>query len=64
MYLLGDSWYRFAFRPVETLSPVILKSMIKPTWKYVSSESLATSGIYSENDKNSTRPHNVPALST
>ena len=27
MYLLGDSWYRFAPRPVETLPPIILKSM-------------------------------------
>jgi len=57
MYLLGDSWYRLTPKPVETLPPLVLKPMTKPTWKYLSPGSLATSGIYSDNDLETLRDH-------
>lgn len=50
MYLLGDSWYKLTSKPVEAIPPTILKPMTKPSWKYYSPGSLATSGIYSDND--------------
>lgn len=57
MYLLGDSWYRLTPKPVETLAPIVLKPMTKPTWKYLSPGSLATSGIYSDSDLETLRDH-------
>lgn len=57
MYLLGDSWYRFTPKPVEALPPVIMKPMTRPTWKYISPGSLATSGIYTEDDLENLRDH-------
>lgn len=57
MYLLGDAWYRFTPTPVHTVPPLTMKPMTKPTWKYVSAGSLATSGIYSENDLTELRDH-------
>ncbi|EZA49469.1 Glutamate dehydrogenase, mitochondrial, partial [Ooceraea biroi] len=50
MYLLGDSWYKLAPRPVDTLPPVTMKPLTKPTWKYISPGSLVTSGIYTDQD--------------
>ena len=57
MYLLGDSWYKLTPRPVDTLPPTIMKPLTKPTWKYLSPGSLATSGIYTENDLEELRDH-------
>lgn len=56
-YLLGDSWYRLTPTPVHTVPPLIMKPMTKPNWKYVNPGSLATSGIYSENDLTELRNH-------
>jgi len=57
MYLLGDAWYKLTPRPVDTLPPTIMKPLTKPTWKYISPGSLATSGIYTETDLNDLRDH-------
>ncbi|EZA54519.1 hypothetical protein X777_05741 [Ooceraea biroi] len=57
MYLLGDAWYKLAPRPVDTLPPVTMKSLTKPTWKYISPGSLATSGIYTQQDLETLRDH-------
>lgn len=57
MYLLGDSWYKLMPKPVDTVPPAIMKPLTKPTWKYVSPGSVATSGIYSENDLEDLKDH-------
>lgn len=57
MYLLENSWYKLVPRPVETLPPITMKPLTKPTWKYISPGSLATSGIYTENDLENLREH-------
>jgi hypothetical protein len=57
MYLLGDAWYKFIPRPVETLPPTIMKPATKPTWKYISPGALATSGIYSQSDLDDLKDH-------
>ncbi|KAL6418933.1 hypothetical protein ACFW04_011684 [Cataglyphis niger] len=57
MYLLGDSWYKLTPKPIDTLPPTIMKPLTKPTWKYVSPGSLATSGIYTETDLEELRDH-------
>lgn len=57
MYFLGDSWYRFTPKPIESLPSIIMKPMTKPTWKYINPGSLATTGIYTENDLEQLRDH-------
>lgn len=57
MYLLGDSWYKFMPKPVETLPPTIMKPSTKPSWRYISPGALATSGIYSQNDLDELKDH-------
>lgn len=49
-YLLGESWYKILPRPTETLAPITIQPMTKPTWKYINPAELATSGIYTEKD--------------
>ncbi|KMQ84581.1 hypothetical protein RF55_17519 [Lasius niger] len=57
VYLLGDEWYKFMPRPVDTTPPIVMKPLTKPVWKYVSPGSLATSGIYTESDLKELRDH-------
>ncbi|XP_071632788.1 uncharacterized protein [Temnothorax longispinosus] len=57
MYLLGDSWYKIMPRPVETLTPTVIKPTTKPTWKYVNPGALATSGIYTQKDLEDLKDH-------
>lgn len=57
MYLLGDAWYRLTPKPIQTLPPITIKPSTTPNWKYTSPGSLATSGIYTENDLNNLRDH-------
>lgn len=57
MYLLGDSWYKITPRPIDTRAPMSIKPLTKPTWKYVSPGSLATTGIYTEADLETLRDH-------
>lgn len=57
MYLLGDAWYRLTPKPIHTLAPITIRPMTAPNWKYISPGSLATSGIYSEQDLEELRDH-------
>jgi len=57
MYLLGDAWYKFMPRPVETIAPTIMKPSTKPSWRYISPGALATSGIYSQVDLEELKDH-------
>lgn len=57
MYLLGDAWYRLTPKPIHTVPPTTMKPMTKPSWKYISPGSLATSGIYTEKDLTDLRDH-------
>jgi len=56
-YLVGDSWYRFTPTPIRTVAPLTMKPIVKPNWEYVNPGSLATSGIYSQNDLAALRDH-------
>ena len=57
MYLMEDSWYKLTPKPVDTVPPLIMKPLTKPTWKYVNPGSLATSGIYSATDLENLKDH-------
>lgn len=56
-YLLGDAWYKLLPGPVQSMPPTIIKPMTKPTWKYTNPASLATSGIYTQEDLEKLRDH-------
>lgn len=49
-YKLGNTWYKFLPKPIETMPPKILKPSTKMTWEYQNPANLATGGIYSEAD--------------
>ena len=53
MYYLNDAWYKLSPKPTESLPP----SIMKQTWKYTNSASLATSGIYTQADLDKLRHH-------
>ncbi|XP_067204509.1 uncharacterized protein [Linepithema humile] len=57
LYKIHATWFRLNQRPIETLPPPIIQPLTKPTWKYVSPTSLATSGIYTSNDLDRLRNH-------
>jgi len=57
MYLLGDAWYKFMPKPVETIAMTIMKLSTKPSWRHISLGALATSGIYSLNDLEELKEH-------
>lgn len=57
MYQIDNTWYKLIPKPVESLPPQMLNPSTKPTWKYFSPGSLATSGIYSDNDLAKLRDH-------
>jgi len=57
MYLLGDAWYKFMPKPVETIAATIMKPSTKPSWRYISPGTLVTSGIYSQNDLEEFKDH-------
>jgi hypothetical protein len=46
MYKIHDIWFHIGTCPTETLPPPIIQPLTKPSWKYVSPTTLATSGIY------------------
>ncbi|CAB0029860.1 unnamed protein product [Trichogramma brassicae] len=50
MFNLGDQWYRSIPHIVPAATPEILAPKMTPAWKYISPESLAIGGIYSEKD--------------
>lgn len=57
MYHLDNVWYQLSPRPVGTIGPQEIKPLKKPTWKYMDAKSLATSGIYSQEDLENLRDH-------
>jgi len=57
MYKNHNSWYRITPKPSETLAPPIIQPLTHPTWKYSSPSSLATSGIYTNEDLDRLRMH-------
>ncbi|KYQ47802.1 hypothetical protein ALC60_13167, partial [Trachymyrmex zeteki] len=57
MYKIHGAWFRLTPKPIEVLSPPTIQPLTKPKWYYVSPTSLATSGIYSDEDLNRLRSH-------
>lgn len=57
MFKVLNTWYRLTPRPSETIAAPIIQPLTKPAWKYVSPASLATSGIYSDEDIDRLRDH-------
>lgn len=57
MYHLDNVWYQLSPRPVGSLAPQELEPLKKPTWQYIDAKSLATSGIYSQDDLDNLRDH-------
>lgn len=57
MYHLENAWYQLSPQPIGAIAPQEIKPLKKPTWKYVDAKSLATSGIYSQNDLENLRDH-------
>ncbi|KAM0736910.1 hypothetical protein ACS0PU_000003 [Formica fusca] len=57
MYKIYNTWYRLMPKPVESMAPPMIHPLTKPTWKYVSPTSLATSGIYTNEDLDRLRDH-------
>ncbi|KAL7301782.1 hypothetical protein TKK_0005772 [Trichogramma kaykai] len=50
MFKIGEQWYRSLPDIIDAPQPEILAPREMPKWKYVSPESLAIGGIYSERD--------------
>ncbi|XP_039315426.1 uncharacterized protein LOC120359992 [Solenopsis invicta] len=57
MYKLHGAWFRLTPKPIEVLAPPIIQPLTHPTWHYASPSSLATSGIYSDEDLDRLRAH-------
>lgn len=57
MFQIEGTWYRLTPKPVESLPPQMLQPMSRPTWKYIDTSSLATSGIYSQQELDNLRDH-------
>ena len=49
-YLVEGSWYKLLPKPTEGVEPITAQPSAQATWEYISPESLATSGIYTEKD--------------
>ena len=56
-YSLGTEWYKILPRPTETKAPVEISPKSKATWRYISPDYLATTGIYSEKDIEQLKQH-------
>lgn len=57
MYRIHETWFRVNNRPIETLAPPTIQPLTQPTWKYVSPDSLAVSGIYTTADLDRLKNH-------
>jgi len=57
MYKVHSTWYKITQRPVEVTEPPTIQPLTHPTWKYADTDSLAASGIYTEEDLNRLRNH-------
>ncbi|CAD6243041.1 GSCOCG00012645001-RA-CDS [Cotesia congregata] len=54
-YKLGQTWYKFMPKPIETLPPKVLKPSTRMSWKYQNPANLDTGGIYLEKDLDAMR---------
>lgn len=57
MYRVDGTWFRVTNRPAEAIAPPMIQPLTRPQWKYVSPDTLATSGIYTEEDLTRLRNH-------
>jgi len=57
MYKVHATWYKITQRPTEIAEPPTIRPLTHPTWKYVDTDSLAASGIYTEEDLSRLRDH-------
>lgn len=57
MYRVDGTWFRVTNRPTEAIAPPVIQPLTKPRWRYVSPDTLATSGIYTEEDLTRLRNH-------
>lgn len=57
MFKVDGTWFRVTNRPIEVIAPPAIQPLTKPGWKYVSPDTLATSGIYTEEDLTRLRNH-------
>lgn len=60
IYQLRGTWFRMTPKFTESLPPPVIQPLMHLTWKYVSPIDLATSEIYSTDDLDRLRTHNVP----
>lgn len=57
MFRVEGTWFRVTNRPLEVVAPPVMQPLTKPGWKYVSPDTLATSGIYTEEDLTRLKNH-------
>lgn len=57
LFRIDTTWYRLAGSISESLPPPTIQPLTKPSWKYVSPDALATSGIYTPEDLDRLRDH-------
>lgn len=57
LFKVDNTWYRAMTSLVETLPPPTIQPLTQPAWKYVSPDTLATSGIYTPEDLDRLRDH-------
>ncbi|KMQ92400.1 hypothetical protein RF55_7621 [Lasius niger] len=57
LYNIDETWVQFNPTPAMTTPPHEIKPLTKLSWKYLAPQSLATSGIYSQDDLDELRDH-------
>ena len=57
MYQIHDTWYKMTPKPTESIAPPVIEPLTKPSWRYVSPDFLASSGIYTSGDLDRLRDH-------
>lgn len=57
LFKVDGTWFRVTNRPIEVIAPPVIQPLTKPNWKYVSPDTLATSGIYTEEDLTRLKNH-------
>lgn len=57
MYRIHGGWFRITPKPLESIPPPRLQPLSRPTWHYVSPSTLASSGIYSDDDLERLKSH-------
>lgn len=57
MFKVDGTWFKITNRPMEVVAPPTIQPLTKPGWKYVSPDTLATSGIYTEEDLTRLKNH-------